>query len=64
MMTPSSVLMFADKAFELFLDEQGRLRWRATDNGRETILKKEPQTTWGQRFMAGFYRLLPIRDQL
>jgi hypothetical protein len=24
----------------------------------------EPQTTWGQRFMAGFYRILPIRSQL
>jgi hypothetical protein len=22
------------------------------------------QATWGQRFMAGFYRMLPIRGQL
>ena len=33
-------------------------------NPEEIILDKEPQTTWGQRFMAGVYRWLPIRGQL
>ena len=38
---------------------------RSTDgDGQEEILDKEPQTTWGQRFAAGFYRILPIRGQL
>jgi hypothetical protein len=49
---------------EVFLNEKGKLRWRGYDNGQEVILDKEPQTTWGQRFMAGFYRILPIRGQL
>ena len=52
------------EAWEVFLDEKGGLRWRGWDNGQEVILDKEPQTTWGQRFMAGFYRILPIRGQL
>ena len=52
------------EAWEVFLNEKGKLRWRGMDNGEEVILEKEPQTTWGQRFMAGFYRILPIRGQL
>ena len=53
-----------EEAWEVFLNEKGKLRWRGTDNGQEIILDKEPQTSWGQRFMAGFYRILPIRGQL
>jgi putative cardiolipin synthase len=54
----------AEEAWELFLNDKGKLRWRGMDNGQEIILDKEPQTSWGQRFMAGFYRILPIRGQL
>ena len=51
--------------YEVFLNEKGQVRWRSTDaDGQEEILDKEPQTTWGQRFAAGFYRILPIRGQL
>jgi len=60
-------LVYANKdaeAWEVFLNEKGKLRWRGFDNGQEVILEKEPQTSWGQRFMAGFYRILPIRGQL
>jgi putative cardiolipin synthase len=46
-------------AYEVFLNENGKLRWRAFDDGREVIYDKEPQTTWGQRFMAGFARIIP-----
>ena len=52
------------EGFELFLNDKGKLRWRSMEDGQEVIYKKEPQTTWGQRFMAGFYRILPIRSQL
>lgn len=52
------------EAFEVFLNEKGKLRWRGYDDGVEVILDKEPQTSWGQRFMAGFYRFLPIQSQL
>jgi len=54
----------AEQTYEVFLNEKGKLRWRALENGQEVILDKEPQTTWSQRFAAGFMRILPIRGQL
>ena len=55
----------ASQTFEVFLNEKGQVRWRGyDDDGTEVILDKEPQTTWGQRFGAGFMRILPIRGQL
>jgi len=52
------------QTYELFLNEDGKLRWRGFDDGQEVIYKKEPRSTWGQRFVAGFMRLMPIRGQL
>ena len=54
----------AEQTYEVILNEQGKLRWRGLEDGQEVILKKEPQTTWSQRFAAGFMRILPIRSQL
>jgi putative cardiolipin synthase len=54
----------AEQTYEVFLNEKGKLRWRALENGQEVIFDKEPQTTWSQRFAAGFMRILPIRSQL
>ena len=53
-----------DKSYELFLNDDGNLRWRGEENGQEVILSKEPQTSWWQRFSAGFLRTLPIKSQL
>jgi putative cardiolipin synthase len=52
------------QAYELFLNEDGRLRWRDTRGEAHAVLDKEPQTTWMQRFIAGLVGLLPIRSQL
>ena len=52
------------QTYEVFLNEKGKLRWRGMEDGQEVILDKEPQTGWWERFMAGFYRMLPIRGQL
>ncbi len=52
------------KAYTVFLDENNRVRWRGYDGANETIYKKEPGTSWWQRFKAGFVRFLPIRSQL
>ena len=54
----------ASHTYELFLNDSGDLRWRAYEDGQEVIYKKEPQTTWGRRFNAGFMRLMPISGQL
>jgi putative cardiolipin synthase len=51
-------------AFEVFLDEKDRIRWRYTDNGQEVIVSKEPQSGFWRRFSAGFMRMLPIKSQL
>lgn len=52
------------QTYELFLNDDGKLRWRGFEDGEEVIYKKEPKTTWSRRFWAGFMRLLPIRGQL
>lgn len=53
-----------EQSFEVFLNENDKLRWRGIENGEEVILDKEPHTTWWMRFKAGFMRILPIRGQL
>ena len=52
------------QTYEVFLNADDRLRWRATEDGQEVLYDKEPETTWWQRFTAGFVRILPIRGQL
>jgi putative cardiolipin synthase len=53
------------ETFEVFLNEKGQLRWRGIDeDGEVVVFDKEPQTGWWDRFVAGFYRMLPIRNQL
>jgi putative cardiolipin synthase len=46
-------------AYEVTLNERGQLRWRSSDNCREVIYDKEPQTTWSQRFRAFVARIIP-----
>ena len=70
--SPELAAQFADgiagalsqQTYEVYLNGDGKLRWRGSRNGNDEILKKEPQTTWGQRFMAGLMRFMPIRGQL
>ena len=52
------------QGWALFLDENGKLRWRGFDNGVETIYKKDPESTWGQRAAATLARILPVKSQL
>ena len=54
----------ATQTYEVYLDDQDQLRWRSIENGKEIIFNHEPQTSWWQRFVAGFMRILPIRGQL
>jgi len=52
------------QSYEVFLNDKGKIRWRGLEDGEEVIYDKEPDTTWGQRFKAGFVRILPIKSQL
>jgi len=54
----------AEKTYEVFLNDKGKLRWRGLEKGQEVVHDKEPQTKWSKRFAAGFSRILPIRGQL
>jgi len=63
-MVDSLVGVLPKETYEVFLDDRGRVRWRGFEDGKEVIFDKEPRTTWGQRFTAGFMRFVPIRSQL
>lgn len=52
------------QTYEVFLNDDGKVRWRDLRDGIEKIWDKEPETSWGQRFTVGFVRLFPIRGQL
>ena len=55
----------ATHAWQVKLDDRGRVRWYGTDaDGQPVVYTKEPQTSWWQRFLAGFMQILPIRGQL
>ncbi|MDX1403595.1 MAG: phospholipase D family protein [Woeseiaceae bacterium] len=47
------------QAFEVFLDDDGDLRWKGLDNGEPVIVAHEPQTSAWHRFTAGFLRIAP-----
>ncbi len=51
-------------AYTLRLDDRDRIEWVTRIDGEEVIYTKEPESTWWQRFKVGFYRMLPIEEQL
>ncbi|MGB5622990.1 MAG: phospholipase D-like domain-containing protein [Gammaproteobacteria bacterium] len=51
-------------AYTLRLDDRDRIEWVTRTDGKEVIYTKEPESTWWQRFKVGFYRMLPIEEQL
>jgi putative cardiolipin synthase len=50
--------------YEVILNDKDQLRWVDRQGEEEIILSKEPQTSWWQRFSAGFMRILPVKSQL
>jgi len=52
-------------AYRVDLDEEGRVRWRyRPDSGVLQSFDTAPDSSWARRFAAGFYRLLPLENQL
>jgi putative cardiolipin synthase len=51
-------------AYKLALNDKGQVRWIDYSGDKEIVLDKEPDTTWGKRFRAGFMEILPVRGQL
>lgn len=70
--TPEKAELFAQRliddlpriTWKVELDEKGRLRWTYDWQDEYLVVYKEPQSSWGRRFMSGFYGILPIEDQL
>ena len=52
------------QTWRVYLDENGRMRWRGLEDGEEGIYTSEPMATFGQKFTAGFMRIIPIKSQL
>lgn len=50
--------------YKVIVNEQDQLRWVYDHAGKREVLDKEPLTSWGRRFMASFYGVLPIEGQL
>lgn len=46
-------------AYRLQLDENDKITWHATIDGKEVVETKEPQTSGWQRFKAWFLRIAP-----
>jgi putative cardiolipin synthase len=52
-----------ERTYAVFLDD-GKLRWRTVRNGETVVYEKEPDTSWGQRFLAKLIGWLPLEKQL
>jgi putative cardiolipin synthase len=50
--------------YRLSLDDKGNLQWNYSLEGQTQILDREPLASFGRRFMAGCYGLLPLENQL
>ena len=53
-----------ENSYRVLLDEGGDLYWVTEVDGNEVRYYKEPETTFGQRFMSGFIMILPVEHQL
>ena len=51
-------------AYRVILDERGKILWRTQKDGAPATYSTEPESTFWQRFMSGFIKLLPIEKQL
>ena len=49
-------------AYQLKLDEKGRIRWHATIDGQEVVETKEPHTSGWMRFKAWFLKIAPEKQ--
>jgi putative cardiolipin synthase len=60
----NSALERGHKTYEVVLSDGQQLRWLDKHDGTVDRLRNEPQTSFWNRFVAGFFRILPIRGQL
>lgn len=56
--------IIADNAYRVMLDENEGLMWHTREKGAPAAYSTEPESTFRQRFMSGFIKLLPVEGQL
>lgn len=54
----------SDSAWQLSLDEEQTLQWRANDNGEALVFDHDPETSRWQRFRVWLLSWLPIESQI
>ncbi len=50
--------------YRLVLDEDGYIEWLYEGEGQVSAYRREPDTGFWRRFKVGFYRMLPLENQL
>ena len=50
---------FAEVVYRLVLNEEGKLRWHAREDGEAVEFTREPQTSWWRRLSANIFKILP-----
>jgi putative cardiolipin synthase len=63
MLRNNSMQSIPAMAYRLQLDDNDKITWHATIDGKEVVETKEPQTSGWKRFSAWFLRIAP-EDQL
>jgi putative cardiolipin synthase len=53
-----------ENSYRVLLDEDGDLYWVTEVDGAEVRYDKDPESTFWQRFEAGFIMILPVEQQL
>ena len=53
-----------ENSYRVKLDENDELVWITENVEQEVRFHRDPETSFGQRFMSGFIMLLPVEDQL
>jgi len=53
-----------ENAYEVILNDKGKIRWLDKSGDEVVVLDNEPQTGWWRRFVVDFYKILPVKKQL
>ena len=53
-----------ESSYRVLLDGKGHLEWVTETEGREVRYRKDPESSFWQRFKAGLIKMLPVEGQL
>jgi putative cardiolipin synthase len=63
-MVDATLAEFPHTSYRVYLDQRNRLRWSSSADEETIVSKREPGTSFWERFSVSILRLLPIQDQL